>query len=113
MLHFLQDIQKKNLLLKWGFINKSDTKEICQVSKFEVTPFSGPSAGTILDGYRWKRDIMSILSKHQQTEMAGGGMLIESSLGQFGQDLYGDDLVAAMIKRVNFTVNHFHQVNFP
>ena len=39
-------------------------------------------------------------------------MLIESILGQFPQDLYGDDLVAAMINRVNFTVNHFHQVNF-
>jgi len=25
------------------------------------------------------------------------------------QDLYGDDLVSAMINRVNFTVNHFHQ----
>ena len=41
--------------------------------------------------------------------MAGG----ESSMGQFPQDLYGDDLVSAMINRVNFTVNHFHQVNFP
>ena len=48
--------------------------------------------------------------KQAPTKMAGGG---ESSMGQFPQDLYGDDLVSAMINRVNFTVNHFHQVNFP
>ena len=51
---------------------------------------------------------MSVLSKHQQKWQGG-----ERSMGQFPQDLYGDDLVAAMINRVNFTVNYFHQVNFP
>ena len=29
------------------------------------------------------------------------------------QELYGEDLVAAMTNRVNFTVNHYHQVNDP
>ena len=28
----------------------------------------------------------------------------------FPQELYGEDLVTAMVNRVNFTVNHFHQV---
>ena len=30
--------------------------------------------------------------------------------GAFPQELYGEDLVTAMVNRVNFTVNYFHQV---
>ena len=30
--------------------------------------------------------------------------------GAFPQELYGEDLVTAMTDRVNFTVNHYHQV---
>ena len=38
----------------------------------------------------------------------------ESSHGEaFLQDLHGEDLVRAMVNRVNFTVNHFHQVEGP
>ena len=31
----------------------------------------------------------------------------------FPQELYGEDLVTAMTNRVNFTVNHYHQVKDP
>ena len=63
-----------------------------QVSKCVAMPCSGQSAATTQSGCRW------------------GGWELGSGREALPQELYGEDLVTAMTDRVNFTVNHYHQV---
>ena len=60
------------------------------------------------DQSSWARSLLGE-AVEQPPVGAGEGVWVQVR-GAFPQELYGEDLVTAMVNRVNFTVNHYHQV---
>ena len=54
-----------------------------------------------------------VVKAGQQPRVGSGKRFGGSGWAALPQELYGEDLVTAMTNRVNFTVNHYHQVNDP